>query len=91
MKANGQTAWVDNDGKVCSITDRHPATQQIEYWLEPNPNLPVTQQAIASHLHGCAVFLLSQIDDGPELTVALRKLLEAKDAAVRASMETGSL
>ena len=33
--------------------------------------------------------IVSTIDPGPERTVALRKLLEAKDAAVRAALNPG--
>ncbi|MET9633244.1 hypothetical protein ABZX92_37880 [Lentzea sp. NPDC006480] len=35
--------------------------------------------------HGFVAELLGVIDDDPELTAALRKLLEAKAAAVRAA------
>lgn len=36
--------------------------------------------------HALAHELLSIVPQGPELNVALRKLLESKDAAVRASL-----
>lgn len=34
-----------------------------------------------------AVYLDGRLPDGPEKTVALRKLLESKDAAVRAALD----
>lgn len=36
-----------------------------------------------------AVTVVGRCDPGPERTVALRKLLEAKDAAVRAKLHPG--
>lgn len=36
-----------------------------------------------------ALALVETLEPGPERTVALRKLLEAKDAAVRAKLEPG--
>jgi hypothetical protein len=39
-----------------------------------------------SHL---AAFIIAKVPEGPERTVALRKLLEAKDAAIRAVVIPG--
>jgi len=39
--------------------------------------------------YNLAVYLVNSIKAGPERTVALRKLLEAKDAAVRATVHPG--
>jgi len=39
--------------------------------------------------HEVAEGIVSNIEPGPERTVALRKLLEAKDAAVRAKLHPG--
>jgi hypothetical protein len=41
----------------------------------------------AKMLCGVADILANTLPDDPETTVAIRKLLEAKDAAVRASLE----
>jgi hypothetical protein len=68
------------------MTARHPATQQIMHWLEPNPSLKGTQQVISRECYAFALSLLAQLGDGPELTAGLRKLLEAKDAFVRQSL-----
>lgn len=46
-------------------------------------HLPQHLQAISMGFHGLALQLLGELNDGDELQVALRKLLEAKDAAVR--------
>lgn len=52
-------------------------------------HLPSHLQAVSSVFYGVAVALCSDIRPGPERTVALRKLLEAKDAAVRATVQPG--
>lgn len=45
--------------------------------------------ATSKMFHGLAVAICESIEPGPERTVALRKLLEAKDAAVRACIHPG--
>ncbi len=57
-------------------------------WFEYN-HLPTALQAVSSHFHGMAHRVVDEIEPGPERTVALRKLLEAKDAAVRAKLNPG--
>lgn len=47
-------------------------------------HLPPELQAVSKHFHGLAYALVRFVPRNPERTVALRKLLEAKDAAVRA-------
>lgn len=49
-------------------------------------HLPLQLQAISATFCGLAKIVVTQIPRNPERTVALRKLLEAKDAAVRASL-----
>ena len=44
---------------------------------------------VSSHFFELANTICALIDPGPERTVALRKLLEAKDAAVRAKLHPG--
>jgi hypothetical protein len=46
-------------------------------------HLPERLQAVSAPYHDLAFDLASSQPSGPELTVALRKLLESKDAAVR--------
>ena len=52
-------------------------------------HLPGHLQATSKPFHDLAATLVETIDGGPERTVALRKLLEAKDAAVRAKLNPG--
>lgn len=47
-------------------------------------HLPTHLQAVSAPFHKLAHELVASLPRNPERTVALRKLLEAKDAAVRA-------
>jgi hypothetical protein len=47
-------------------------------------HLPEHLRAVSRHFHDLAHRVTGMCPEGPERTVALRKLLEAKDAAVRA-------
>lgn len=53
-------------------------------------HLPIHLQSVSKPFAELAVFIDSTISPGPEQTIALRKLLEAKDAAVRAALHPGS-
>lgn len=67
---------------------RHVSVTSVTKYLEPNPRLEGTQREIADVIHETANDMLALIpDDSPELTVGLRKLLEAKDCFVRASLD----
>ena len=50
-------------------------------------HLPASLAATSKPFSDLAYHLCETIPGGPERTVALRKLLEAKDAAVRAVLE----
>ena len=64
----------------------HPATRALLNWFSYT-HLPADKQRISKQFHDLAFALaLDPALGGTELTVALRKLLEAKDAAVRASI-----
>ena len=52
-------------------------------------HLPGDLQSMSKLFHGAAVAIIEGAKPGPERTVALRKLLEAKDAAVRAKVHPG--
>ena len=52
-------------------------------------HLPPHLQGVSKRFHDLAEMMCEGIDPGPERTVALRKLLEAKDAAVRAVVHPG--
>jgi len=57
-------------------------------WFEFS-HLPATLQLISQPFGELAATICARVDEGPERTVALRKLLEAKDAAVRAKLHPG--
>jgi hypothetical protein len=66
------------------LDSRHPSTRQVARWLTPNPRLPEGAPAtVAAVMCDTRDRLLELVGDGPEFTVALRHLVDAKDAAVR--------
>lgn len=58
-------------------------------WLEWS-HLPPRLQQVSHPFYDLALTICTLCDPGPERTVALRKLLEAKDAAVRAAVHPGN-
>lgn len=52
-------------------------------------HLPEHLKGVSVWFHAVATNVCLVIEPGPERTVALRKLLEAKDAAVRAKLHPG--
>ncbi|CAL9665355.1 hypothetical protein SUDANB145_07401 (plasmid) [Streptomyces sp. enrichment culture] len=50
-------------------------------------HLPTHLQAVSAPFASLANQLAESLPAGPELSVALRKLLESKDAAVRAALD----
>lgn len=58
-------------------------------WFE-FAHLPEHLQVISKPFHQLARKICREIDPGPERTVSLRKLLESKDAAVRAVVKPGN-
>ena len=52
-------------------------------------HLPEHLQPVSRQFGDLAATICETIEPGPERTVALRKLLECKDAAVRAVVEPG--
>lgn len=75
----------------------HPSQQELLNYFEYD-HLPFHLQEISKHFHWLAHALVGDAPthenslheeislEGPELTMALRKLLEAKDCAVRAAL-----
>jgi hypothetical protein len=49
-------------------------------------HLPADLQTVSAPFHDLAIELVDTLPRNPERTVALRKLLEAKDCAVRAAL-----
>lgn len=64
---------------------RHPSVESISRFFEYS-HLPEPLKTIAAGCNDLKDFMLSQLDDDPELTAGLRKLLEAKDCFVRSSV-----
>lgn len=60
----------------------HPSTAAILKFFEFE-HLPLDVQWVSREFHKLAHRLADSGLEGPEITVALRKLLEAKDCAVR--------
>ncbi len=50
-------------------------------------HLPPKLQRVSRHFYTVADIVRNTVPDGSEKTVCLRKLLEAKDAAVRAALD----
>ncbi|MFE1350036.1 hypothetical protein [Streptomyces sp. NPDC058757] len=64
----------------------HPAVASVLRHFAYS-HLPEPLREVSQPFHDLAHALAARPDlDGPELTVALRKLLESKDAAVRAAL-----
>jgi hypothetical protein len=66
------------------VSRRHAATQEKLRWLVPNPALPAGPPSdVAQLFYDAALALLHHCHDGPQLTIALQRLIDSKDAAVR--------
>ncbi|MFD0854475.1 hypothetical protein ACFQ07_19725 [Actinomadura adrarensis] len=69
------------------LTNRHPGTQQIARYFGYE-HLKTPLRDVSKQCHDLAEQMIGTLPDGPELTAGLRKLLEAKDCFVRASLDT---
>ena len=66
---------------------KHPPSQNIMQWFHVGDHLPEgLPRRVMSTLKNTAEQLDRQAPDGPEKAVGLRKLLEAKDCLIRASI-----
>lgn len=54
-------------------------------------HLPENLQAISKPMHDLAHWIENNLPDGPEKSAGMRKLLEAKDCFVRASLPKPSV
>ena len=63
-------------------------TDKMLKWFKFD-HLPEKLQEVSRPFGELAEMIVSRVDDGPERAVALRKLLESKDAAVRAKLNPG--
>ena len=67
------------------MSEIHPATAAILRYFE-YAHLPAHLQDVSRPLCEVAHQMATTLPPGPEVTVGLRKLLEAKDALVRAAL-----
>lgn len=66
--------------------DLHPETERLLSYFKYD-HLPPERQRISAPFGELARHLVEDLElTGPETTVALRKLVEAKDCAVRAAL-----
>lgn len=72
----------DEEKKALAEIDRMLTWFQFDH-------LPAHLQLVSQPFAELALNMCARIEKGPERTVALRKLLEAKDAAVRAKLNPG--
>lgn len=85
-------AVADDLERVVSVIDlylgrnpMHPSIESILKYFEWG-HLPDRLQLVSQPFANLAQTIANRAPDNPETTVALRKLLEAKDAAVRAAL-----
>lgn len=70
-----------------NLDDRHPATVHLARYFAYD-HLPTTSmQDISRSCARLAEHMIEMLDDDPELTAGLRKLLEAKDCFFRAALD----
>jgi len=62
--------------------------ERMMKWFE-FAHLPEHLQVVSAGFYELACSMCALVESGPERTVSLRKLLEAKDAAVRAKLNPG--
>jgi len=76
---------MDTDINTMDLSERHVATQHyggLFAWV----HLPDRLDRISARVAMLAGAMVEDLNDGPELTAGLRKLLEAKDCFVRAAL-----
>lgn len=71
---------------VDDFPGRHPGTLGLLRFFE-YAHLPARLQGISEPCATLSSAMVTALPDGPELTVGLRKLLEAKDCFVRAGLD----
>lgn len=62
-----------------------PSNQIMKYF--DYDRLPKNLQQVSQNFCQLAVYIDNNLPDGPEKSVCLRKLLESKDAGVRAALD----
>ena len=72
---------------MMSMEGRHPSTAGL-YRFFAYDHLKTPMRGISAASESLAREMIVNLPDGPELSAGLRKLLEAKDCFVRASLDT---
>lgn len=72
--------WVED-----RLDGRHPGVREVAKHFEFD-HLPADLKAISARVSVLMGEMLDSLPDSPELTVGLRKLLEAKDCFVRCAV-----
>jgi hypothetical protein len=68
------------------FSNRHPATLSVFRYFEYE-HLSEPLKTISMYSYHLAEAMTRELPDGPELSMGLRKLLEAKDCFVRAALD----
>jgi hypothetical protein len=87
VQGHGPGEWTHPEPQMARIdtAGRHSATAHLAGFFTYD-HLPPHLQAVSRPCAEFAHAMIAALPDGPELTVGLRKLLEAKDAFVRAAL-----
>ena len=72
-----------SDTLIEQFKDRHPATLHLLGFFEVREDAPQPMRGIMTDIRGTASAVTLFLEDGPELTAGLRKLLEARNCFVR--------
>lgn len=78
----GTCSWTEDLEAPKPEPGRHPGTAHLLSLFEYK-HLPHHLQGVSANFNTLANDLVQRLQDGPELTTGLRKLLEAKDCMVR--------
>lgn len=73
---------------IAENADRHPATIEKLQWFEYEHLTVGLMRDTSQDCADLALAMVQHVDDGPQLTLGLQKLIEAKDCFVRAALQT---
>lgn len=84
----GGEVLADNIDWLDCFIDKHERANNMEPMLQffDYAHLPMELQGVSAPFQCLAAIIVEKLPRNPERTVALRKLLEAKDCAVRAAL-----
>lgn len=79
--------WAEDfpkETKPTTVVD--PRLRMIKWFAFDH--IPESLQKVSAIFNGVAAWMMTNLPPGPEATEAMRKLLESKDCAVRAAIES---